>query len=357
MRASFVIPVGPNEAGISRRAIELRRRLEAASGGDPAEFLLVSDAPDAGTAEEMRELSGKGFSCYFLTERLGKGGSLRNVVPLTSGDVVVLMDADADIDPGVVWRMARYVSAGGAAMAIARRVSRPHGPLRIILSASYNAIANAILRTGVRDHQAGLKVLKGDVARSIVPRMRTDGFAFDAELIARVSRVGRVVEFPIEWREAREDAGRGSHVVPFRAALTMLADLLVISYVTANGSALRAVAIGDVLDAEGRVVAPETMNVVEWRHPRLMSVLRAIHFAVSAGRRRGRLGRAGPAEAGRDYEGPLDGPERQGGLDQDQPPGDVEPQGHADSLGGRRYLKGAHVEQQEEVDHAEDSLG
>ncbi|MGC9117344.1 MAG: hypothetical protein ACP5ID_07105, partial [Conexivisphaera sp.] len=41
MRASFVIPVGPNEVGISRRAIELRRRLEAGAGGDSAEFLLV----------------------------------------------------------------------------------------------------------------------------------------------------------------------------------------------------------------------------------------------------------------------------------------------------------------------------
>ncbi|MGC8773103.1 MAG: glycosyltransferase [Conexivisphaera sp.] len=285
MRASFVIPVGPNEVGISRRAIELRRKLEAGAGGDSAEFLLVSDAPGAGTAEEMRELSGRGFRCYFLTERLGKGGSLRNAVSLASGDVVVLMDADADLDPGVVWRMARYVHAGGAAMAIARRVSRPHGALRMVLSASYNSIANIVLRTGVRDHQAGLKVLEGSVARSVVPRIRTDGFAFDAELIARVSRVGRVVEFPVEWREARDDPGRGSHVVPFRAVLTMLADLLVISYVTVNGSALRAVVIGDVLDAEGRAVAPEVMNVVEWRHPRLMSALRAMHFAVSSGRR------------------------------------------------------------------------
>jgi len=27
--------------------------------------------------------------------------------------------------------------------------------------------------------------------------------------------------------------------------------------------------VGDVLDAEGRVLAPEVMSVVEWRHPRL----------------------------------------------------------------------------------------
>jgi len=283
MRASFVIPVGPNEPGIAGRARALRRGVESASAGREVEFILVSDSPSGRAAGEMRSLPGEEFSCAFLTSRLGKGGSLRNAVPLTRGDVVVLMDADADLDPRVVWRMADYVAAGGAAMAIARRISRPHGTTRMALSAAYNAAARALLRTGVRDHQAGLKVIEGRVARSVVPGIRTDGFAFDAELIARVSRIGRIVEFPVEWREARggEDPGRGSHVVPVRAALTMLADLLVISYITAKGSATRPVRVGDVLDSEGRVLAPEVMNVVEWRHPRAMEVLRAIHYAVS----------------------------------------------------------------------------
>lgn len=256
--------------------------MESASAGRELEFILVSDSPSGRAAEEMRSLPREGFSCAFLTARLGKGGSLRNAVPLTRGDVVVLMDADADLDPRIVWGMIDYVAAGRAAMAVARRISRPHGATRAALSAAYNAAARLLLRTGVRDHQAGLKVIEGRVARSVVPLIRTDGFAFVAELIARVSRVGRIAEFPIEWRESRgEVPGRGSHVVPVRAALTMLADLLVISYVMVRGSATRPVRVGDVLDAEGRVLAPEVMNVVEWRHPRLMEALRAIHYAVS----------------------------------------------------------------------------
>jgi len=283
MRASFVIPVGPNEPGIAGRARALRRGVESASAGREVEFILVSDSPSGRAAGEMRSLPGEEFSCAFLTSRLGKGGSLRNAVPLTRGDVVVLMDADADLDPRVVWRMADYVAAGGAAMAVARRISRPHGITRMALSAAYNAAARALLRTRgqgppgrAQGHRGEGRALRRPGDQDGRVRVRRGAHSQGLE-----DRADSGVPRRVEGGARGEDPGRGSHVVPVRAALTMLADLLVISYITAKGSATRPVRVGDVLDSEGRVLAPEVMNVVEWRHPRAMEVLRAIHYAVS----------------------------------------------------------------------------
>ena len=51
---------------------------------------------------------------------------------------------------------------------------------------------------GVRDTQGGFKLMRGDLARELFAELRTDGFSFDVELLARaLARGNSIAEFPV----------------------------------------------------------------------------------------------------------------------------------------------------------------
>ncbi|WP_254705165.1 hypothetical protein [Streptomyces lunaelactis] len=54
----------------------------------------------------------------------------------------------------------------------------------------------------IADTQCGFKFFDGPLVRAIVSSCRIDGFAFDVELLARLSREGRaIIEVPVAWSD------------------------------------------------------------------------------------------------------------------------------------------------------------
>jgi hypothetical protein len=55
---------------------------------------------------------------------------------------------------------------------------------------------------GATDTQCGFKFFSGPLARAAALPLRTAGFAFDVELIARCQRLGAALtEIPVTWRD------------------------------------------------------------------------------------------------------------------------------------------------------------
>ncbi|NUL04003.1 hypothetical protein HRW07_12285 [Streptomyces lunaelactis] len=74
----------------------------------------------------------------------------------------------------------------------------------------------------IADTQCGFKVFDGPLVRAIVGSCRIDGFAFDVELLARLSREGRaIIEVPVAWSDVP-----GSTFSARTDGLRSMADLL-----------------------------------------------------------------------------------------------------------------------------------
>ena len=279
---SFIIPVGREGERLASVMQEFVGRCTDVRSPVEAEFILATDIGDPSTGAAMAALS-KAGACrtYFLSTRIGKGGTIKNIVRLASGSVIVLLDADVPVRPSDIYRAVQMISEGRADLVIGRRVHRWDGATRAFLSVAYNSLVRVLFRTGLADHQAGLKVARAEVLKGSLPYIRTDGLGFDTELIvwARRSKA-RISSMEVEWRQRRYEIS--SNIVPLRALVTMLADLLFLRITTLRkGRALTRQTVGRILDWDGKYVGPEYITMLDAGNQYIMGFLRKLYAAVA----------------------------------------------------------------------------
>ncbi|MCE4613749.1 MAG: glycosyltransferase [Desulfurococcales archaeon] len=287
LRFSVIVPVAREGESLYDRISLFASELGhlAVRHGFFYEILCVSDVYDRPTVWAMMRLAKRGLSkALFLTARVGKGGSIKNAMPYSMGDYIVLLDADMPVSAEVVYRAVLLTVRSSLDVLVPTRARRGHGVLRQLLSVAYNSVVNLLFRTGYRDHQAGFKVLSRRAALVILVGMtRTDGFAYDTEIIVWAKKHGlRHGTVNIAWNENREE----STIAPLRALLTMLADLLVLRLLTLAGKhvALRRYGVGRVINlgnvhAVGREFTT-AINVSGWKRF-VVGVFRKLYVAVA----------------------------------------------------------------------------
>jgi len=134
---------------------------------------------------------------------VGKGFALRTGFSHAVGDMVVLMDSDADIDPRQV---VHYVEAlKNADIVIASKwhpQSSVDTPLiRRILSHGFNVLVKLLTGLRLSDTQTGLKAIRRSTFVNVFPRLTVKRYAFDVELLAVANLLGlKVAELPINIR-------------------------------------------------------------------------------------------------------------------------------------------------------------
>ncbi|RLG82245.1 MAG: hypothetical protein DRO40_08195, partial [Thermoprotei archaeon] len=171
---------------------------------------------------------------------------------------------------------------------IANRVYRTHSLLRRTLSTAYNTLVNLFFRTGLRDHQAGFKVLSRRAAEIIlVRRTRTNGLAYDTEVIVWAKKHGlRYRAINVVWREQRA----GSTIPPLRALITMFADLIMLRLLTLARKyvALQKLVVGRIIELSNiHTIGQEFMTVIRASELKkhLLDLLRRLYIVVAFHRR------------------------------------------------------------------------
>lgn len=152
----------------------------------------------------------------------GRGGALRRVWSESRADVLSYMDVDLSSDLKVFPELVSAVLEQGFDLAIGSRRIQPattvRGWRREWLSRGHNALTRAMLGLTIADAQCGFKVIRGSVARELLPRVRNDRWFFDTELLTLAVRGGfRVKELAVAWTENTD-----SRVRLVRTSLEML---------------------------------------------------------------------------------------------------------------------------------------
>jgi glycosyltransferase involved in cell wall biosynthesis len=142
-----------------------------------------------------------------------------------TGDVVVFVDSDLDIDLGTIASYVEALRHGDIAIASKwHPESEVKMPLtRRILSHGFNVLVRLLTGANLKDTQVGLKAMKKSAFKDIFPRLSVKRYAFDVELLAVASLYGlKIVEMPTKLRI--EGSFRPKEV------FKMLVDLLGIAY-------------------------------------------------------------------------------------------------------------------------------
>ena len=89
---------------------------------DKFEFVVASDGSTDRTTEIVRQFADSRITLFDFPVRRGKAVVLNDVIPRLRGDVIVLSDANTSIEPLVVRRMVRWLSARHVGAVVGRLV-------------------------------------------------------------------------------------------------------------------------------------------------------------------------------------------------------------------------------------------
>jgi dolichyl-phosphate beta-glucosyltransferase len=192
----------------------------------PFEVIVADDGSDDGTAR-VAARSAPEVRVLRLQHR-GKGAAVRAGVLASDGDLVLVADADLSTPMRDLDRM--ITALRGCDVAIGSRnvagsnVALPQGISRRCLGRVFNLLVRALVLPDLRDTQCGMKLFRRAAALAGFERSRSDGFAFDVEVLALARAQGyRVAEVPVEWHNSPD-----SRVRPLVDVPRMFFDLLAI---------------------------------------------------------------------------------------------------------------------------------
>ena len=135
----------------------------------------------------------------------GKGAAVRTGMLAASSPFALLTDVDLATPLAELAKLAEAV-ASGAAIAIGSR-ALPDSDIRVH-QPRYRELAGKTFKLAVRvatglpfhDTQCGFKLFRLGATRPLFERQRTNGFAFDVELLLEATALGLPVEeVPVRW--------------------------------------------------------------------------------------------------------------------------------------------------------------
>jgi dolichol-phosphate mannosyltransferase len=133
----------------------------------------------------------------------GKGYAVRHGVSCTKGEYVAFLDADLDLHPRLLARLLRIQADNDADIVIGSKLHPDsvidYPAARKLYSVVYYHVCRLFFGLPVRDTQTGIKLLRGTFARTILPTLVVNRFAFDLEMLVVANRLGlSIVEAPVE---------------------------------------------------------------------------------------------------------------------------------------------------------------
>lgn len=195
------------------------------------EIVVVDDGSEDQTSQVVMEWRVRipEVRLIRLPANRGKGYAVRTGVLNASGRFILFADADAATPIGELARLQAAID-NGAQIAIGSRAKESVAVrvqalwYRRLIGRIFHALVRMLTVRGFVDTQCGFKLFTAGAAHDLFAHMRTDGFAFDVELlvIARI-RGFHVEEVPVNWSHKS-----GSRVNLIWDSLAMARDLFVI---------------------------------------------------------------------------------------------------------------------------------
>lgn len=211
---SIIIPVFNEEKFIERC---VKKVLDANTNGATKEIIIIDDGSTDNTPAIISRIveenlksdtnSQSNIKNLINKQNLGKGATVKRGLLASTGDIVIIQDADLEYSPeDYPVLLQPFENYDADAVYGSRFISdRPH---RVLLF--WHSVANKMITTfsnmltniNLTDMETGYKVFRGDLIRKIAPKLKSSQFGFEPEVTARLAKVPgiKIFEVGISYR-------------------------------------------------------------------------------------------------------------------------------------------------------------
>ncbi|OGM18337.1 glycosyl transferase [Candidatus Woesebacteria bacterium RIFCSPHIGHO2_01_FULL_38_10] len=212
MKLSIIIPVYNEEKTVGEVINRVKKEKLVSV---EKEIVVVDDASSDRTAKILKKQ--KGIKLISHKVNKGKGSAVRNGIKNSSGDIVLIQDADLEYNPSDYARLLKPIVEGKTKVVYGSRLvnypfrlfGKGKTPLitHYIGNKTLTFITNLLFGSSITDMETCYKVFKRVVLDDI--EIKAKRFEFEPEITAKLLKAGeRICEIPIEVKPRSYSDGK-----------------------------------------------------------------------------------------------------------------------------------------------------
>lgn len=205
-KISIVIPVYNEEIFIKTTLEEV---MNANTLNLRREIIIVDDGSKDRTLKEIEKFIKKvknkkniNFVLIKKKKNEGKGAALKTGFLKSTGDIVLVQDADLEYNPDDYSILLEPILQNDADVVYGSRFisNRPHRVLyfwHYVANVLLTAFSNVFTNLNLTDMETGYKVFKGELIRKIALKLESKRFGFEPEITARIAKTKDIKIFEV----------------------------------------------------------------------------------------------------------------------------------------------------------------
>ena len=206
MRLSVIIPAY-NEINTIQ---EIIKRVESTELAE--EILVIDDGSNDGTRELLKQIgSNSRIHVCFHEKNRGKGAAVMTGIQSSSGDVILIQDADLEYDPRDYSKLLQPIHEGLADVVYGSRflggARKPAMFWHMVANKLLTLMTNILYNNILTDMETGYKVFRREVVTGM--QIKAKRFDFEPEFTAKIlKRKVRIFEVPITFNPRDYNEGK-----------------------------------------------------------------------------------------------------------------------------------------------------
>lgn len=197
---TVIIPVYNESRFIQQTLHEV---IESDSCGLNKEIILVDDHSQDDTVSIINAFikkyrrSNVKYKLITKPKNIGKGHSVKEGILASTGDIVIIQDADLEYSPSDYPEILEPFFEFKADAVYGNRFfsNKPHRVLyytHFLANQYLTVLSNLLTGFNLGDMETGFKAFRGNLIRFIAPRLRSKRFGFEPEVTARLAKTPRI---------------------------------------------------------------------------------------------------------------------------------------------------------------------
>ncbi len=182
------------------------------------EIIVVDDCSEDATNEIAQRFAdaNRKIRVHKMPKNGGKTEALKAGFAMTTGEIVIVQDADLEYDPLEIPSLMDPIIAGQADVVygsrfMVKRASRVLYFYHFVANKLLTAFSNALTNINLTDVETGYKLFRGEIIRNMTITSR--GFGFEIEVTAKIAKLKcRIYEAPISYHGRTYEEGKKIHM-------------------------------------------------------------------------------------------------------------------------------------------------